>query len=137
MNKLNFEKVDLKELEQNICYDKILNMADTLDVLTGKWKIPTIICLSFGPKRFSEISRELKTITDRTLSKELKFLEQNLLITRQIIDEYPLQIEYKITEHGLSLTKILMILKEWGEFHREIIIKQHKQDYKTGKNIIR
>ncbi|ALR32662.1 hypothetical protein ATE47_18390 [Chryseobacterium sp. IHB B 17019] len=101
-------------------------MADTIDVLTGKWKIPIIICLSFKPKRFSEISRELKTITDRTLSKELKFLEENLLITRNIIDEYPLSIEYQITEHGLSLTKILMILREWGEIHRERILESHR-----------
>ncbi|WP_228376294.1 winged helix-turn-helix transcriptional regulator [Chryseobacterium sp. IHB B 17019] len=126
INTLNFNEDYLGKLEQNICYNKILNMADTIDVLTGKWKIPIIICLSFKPKRFSEISRELKTITDRTLSKELKFLEENLLITRNIIDEYPLSIEYQITEHGLSLTKILMILREWGEIHRERILESHR-----------
>lgn len=131
---LSFIENYLKGLEQNICYNKILNMTDTLDVLSGKWKIPIIVCLSFRPKRFSEISRELKYITDRTLSKDLKFLEENLLINRIIIDEYPLRIEYEITHHGLSLTKILMVLRQWGEGHREKIVKQHSEDFLSKKN---
>ncbi|SEW45494.1 transcriptional regulator, HxlR family [Chryseobacterium wanjuense] len=135
INKLNFDDEYLKKLEQNICYNKILNMADTLDVLAGKWKIPIIVCLSFKPKRFSEISKELKTITDRTLSKELKYLEENLLISRNIIDEYPLSIEYEITEHGLSLTRILMVLREWGELHREKILEHHREDSQSVHKI--
>lgn len=128
MENLKLQNDYLKGLEQNICYKKILNMADTIDVLKGKWKIPIIICLSFGQKRFGEISKELKSITDKTLSKELKFLEENQLIVRDIIDEYPLQIKYRITDHGLSLTKILMVLKEWGESHREIIVMDQSKD---------
>lgn len=108
-------------LDKDICFKRILNMTDTLDILSGKWKIPIIILLTFGSKRYSEISKELKKITDRTLSKELKELEANLLVTKKKIDSFPQGVEYSITEHGLSLTKVLFELRRWGQLHREKI----------------
>lgn len=115
-------------LEHGICVNSIIKMADTLDVLSGKWKIPIIISLSFGPKRFKEISKDLKKITDKSLSKELKFLEENLLITKNTISEEPPVFEYKITEHGLSINNVLGNLKQWGSTHRERIFDEIKQN---------
>jgi DNA-binding HxlR family transcriptional regulator len=120
-------------LEHDICVNSIMKMADALDVLSGKWKIPIIISLSFGPKRFNEISKDLKKITDKSLSKELKFLEENLLITKNTISEEPPVFEYKITEHGLSINNVLGNLKQWGKAHREKIFEEIKQSKSLNK----
>ncbi|MBO9585378.1 MAG: helix-turn-helix transcriptional regulator [Flavobacterium sp.] len=108
-------------MDRDVCFKSILNMMDTLDVVSGKWKIPIIMSLSFGPKRFSLISKDLKKISDRALAKELKLLEENLLIERQANISNPLVIEYAITEHGMSLSQILNSLKKWGLLHRKVL----------------
>lgn len=82
-----------------------------------------LFCLSGGPKRFKEISKEVGGITDKVLSKELKQLEDNLLILREVSDSSPPAILYSITAHGRSLEKV-MELHYWGLTHREIIIRK-------------
>lgn len=109
------------------CNGFMLPIRDALSVLNGKWKIPIIGVLTFGSKRFKEISNELHDITDKMLSKELKELEQNKLITRTVIDSFPPKVEYAITEHGQSLETVIQSLKEWGVLHRELIIKNNNQ----------
>lgn len=121
------EKGQFVPIEYDFCLKTILIMSDTLDVLNGKWRIPLIIYLSFGSRRFTDISKELKGITDRTLSKELKSLEENLLITRLAIDSFPPTVEYSITDHGISVTKVLIELRKWGEGHRKLIISNNKK----------
>lgn len=123
-NLSNKDNNKLLPINQEICFKRVLNMTDTLDILSGKWKISILILLSFEPKRFSEISRGFKKITDRTLSKDLKDLENNLLISKKTIDAFPKTTEYSITEHGLSITKVLLELREWGQLHREKILSQ-------------
>ena len=64
----------------------MLAVKDALEVLEGRWKLPVIFALTFGNKRFMEISREIDGITDKMLSKALKELEMNQLIERKIYD---------------------------------------------------
>ena len=117
--KSNLEKLNCK---QNKCTAAILPVRDALDVLNGKWKLPIIISLSFGKKRFKEITHEVPNITDRMLSKELKDLETNKLIERKVYDTFPPTVEYIITEHGKSLKKVILELRNWGIEHRNKII---------------
>lgn len=107
---------------RSACNSHMLPIRDALSVLHGKWKIPIISVLSFGNKRFKEISLELHDITDKMLSKELKELEQNKLITRHVIDTFPPKVEYSITEHGKSLQPVILALQEWGNHHRNLIL---------------
>jgi DNA-binding HxlR family transcriptional regulator len=104
------------------CGGFILPIRDALDVISGKWKLPIIASLMFGNKRFKQISKELHGITDKMLSKELKDLEANQLIKRTVYDSYPPVVEYSITEHGKSLAKVLLELKNWGSKHRQKIM---------------
>jgi len=104
------------------CQEIMLPIKDALEILKGKWKLPIIVSLSFGSKRFKEISREISGITDRVLSKELKELEMNYLLTRTVHDTFPPTVEYEITDHGLSLEKVIMELKDWGLKHRKKVI---------------
>lgn len=109
-------------VEKKDCQEIMLPIQDALEILKGKWKLPIIVSLSFGSKRFKEISREISGITDRVLSKELKELEINFLITRTVHDTFPPTVEYEITEHGLSLEKVIMAMKDWGLEHRKKVI---------------
>lgn len=105
------------------CPKTMLSISDALQALEGKWKLLILFALSDGgPKRFKEISRSLNGITDKTLSKELKSLEANKLITREVYDTFPPAVEYTITPHGLSLEKVLDELHFWGLSHRKEVI---------------
>jgi DNA-binding HxlR family transcriptional regulator len=104
------------------CPKTMLSIRDALEALEGKWKLLILFSLSSGPKRFSEISKEINGITDKTLSKELKHLEANQLITRTTFDTFPPTVSYTITEHGVSLEKVMEELHYWGLSHRAKII---------------
>lgn len=104
------------------CLAIMLPIKDALTILSGKWKIPIITSLAFGGKRFTEITREITGMTDKVLSKELKELEENHLITRKVYDTFPPTVEYEITAHGRSLDEVIMKLKDWGVQHRKIVI---------------
>ena len=104
------------------CLAVMLPIKDALAILSGKWKIPIITSLAFGSKRFKEITREITGMTDKVLSKELKELEENQLITRKVYDTFPPTVEYEITAHGRSLDEVIMKLKDWGLQHRKVII---------------
>ena len=96
---------------------------DSMDVLSGKWKIPIIssICY-YNKRRFSDILNDIDGISNRMLSKELKELEINQLVTRTVLDTQPVTVEYKLTDHGLTLRTIIDHLTEWGIEHRKVII---------------
>lgn len=96
----------------------LLPVRDALEVLNGKWKLPIIISLTFGNKRFKQIINEIPGLTDKSLSKELKELEANQLIRRTVYDTFPPTVEYSITEHGRSLEKVINELRKWGIVHR-------------------
>ncbi len=100
----------------------MLPVFDALEVLRGRWRLPILISLMFGKKRFTQISKEVTGISDKILAKELKEIEINQLIKRTIYDTFPPTVEYSITEHGRSVEKVIIELKNWGEIHRKQII---------------
>jgi len=104
------------------CPTNILSIGDALEALEGRWKILILFSLLSGPKRFKQISKEIGRITDKTLSKELKSLEANQLVKRAVHDTFPPTVEYTITEHGMSLEKVIDELHFWGLVHRKKII---------------
>jgi DNA-binding HxlR family transcriptional regulator len=96
---------------------------DALYVLSGKWKLPIIIALSFGNKRFSQLARQIPGITDRMLSKELRELEMNELVERTVYDAIPVVVEYKMTAYGKTLENLIEDLRQWGLKHRQRILR--------------
>ena len=113
--------MQLEERTHTECNKMILPVRDAIDVINGKWKLPSIISLTFGDKRFTQISHDVPGITDRMLSKELKELEMNHLIKRTVYDAFPPVVEYSITPHGRSLEKVIDELRNWGITHRKKI----------------
>lgn len=98
----------------------LLPIRDALDILGGKWKIPILMSLTFGEKRFKELTREVG-VTPKMLSKELKELETNQLVTRTVIDSTPVTVIYSLSEYGKSVYPVVDTLKEWGSNHRKRI----------------
>lgn len=111
-----------KKHEPSECTKMLLPVQDALEVLNGRWKLPIIISLTFGNKRFKQIAHEIPGLTDKSLSKELKDLEANQLITRTVYDTFPPTVEYAITDHGKSIQKVVNELRTWGLVHRKKII---------------
>ena len=97
----------------------VLAIQDTLNAFQGKWKMPIIGTLLFGKKRFKEIEREIKKITPRMLSQELKDLEANGIISRSVYNTTPVTVEYELTDSGKHLNGVLEAMIEWGLQHRQ------------------
>lgn len=106
------------------CPKTALSIKDALEALEGRWKLLILFALSTGGKRFKQLSREVPGITDKTLSKELKSLEANKLIQRDVHDTFPPTVEYSITAHGKSLEKVMDELHYWGLAHRKEIMEK-------------
>ncbi len=104
--------------------NKINAIQDTMFVLGGKWKIPVLLSIYSGNKRFNDITTSIPKITNRVLSKELKHLEENLLISRTVIDDYPVKIEYALTDYCSSIQNVAKSMEEWGKNHRKKISKK-------------
>ncbi|EDM34907.1 hypothetical protein PBAL39_00205 [Pedobacter sp. BAL39] len=114
----------MKKDNSQDCMHQMLAIRDTLDVISGKWKILIIVALLDGNKRFKEIEASVLKITPKVLAKELKELEQHQLIKRTVFDDYPVRIEYSVTPYAKSLKQIVNSLYKWGLNHRQQIFKQ-------------
>lgn len=108
-----------EHLSQSACNSAMVPVRDAIELLSGKWKLPIILALTFGRKRFGELGREIPKITDRMLSKELRDLELNGLVKRTVHDSIPVVVEYSLTEYGYTLDGVIKALHEWGTAHRQ------------------
>ncbi len=111
-----------EEKTKGDCLKTMLPIRDALDVISGKWKIMILVSIKHNNKRFREIERSIPKITSKVLAKELKDLEQHKLIKRTVYDNYPVVIEYTLTDYAMSLEKVMNELHSWGVNHRKKII---------------
>lgn len=114
-------------MNENVCVQdnkkNIMAVQDSMDVLSGKWKISIISSICYHNKRrFSDILNDVVGISNKMLSKELKELEINKLVKRTVLETQPITVQYELTEHGRSLQTIINNLSEWGKRHRNAVI---------------
>jgi len=93
----------------------------TLDVIGGKWKGIILYHLIDGKKRFNEFRKLYPGITQRMLTLQLRELERDGIVHREIYKEIPPKVEYSLTEFGRSLEPIILLMKDWGEKHKNRI----------------
>lgn len=108
-----------KQLQEKECpdiYHNILLIEDTLDVLSGKWKVPILFAVLKGNSRFSDILAFCHGLTDKVLNSKLKELIENRLIEKT-------DGEYHLTEHGVALYRVMEELWSWGGRHRRIMLE--------------
>nr|WP_196604480.1 helix-turn-helix domain-containing protein [Pectinatus haikarae] len=96
----------------------------TLNIVSGKWKGLILYRLLSGKKRFTELRRLLKTITHRSLTLQLRELEQDQIIKRTVFPEVPPHVEYELTELGLSMKPIIQAIYDWGSSYQLYMKKQ-------------
>ncbi len=106
------------------CRQHFRAVRDTLDMVSGKWKVLLIACLATGKKRYLELQRVVEGIGTKMLSRELQELELNGLITRTVMDSRPMTVEYELTAYGKTLKPIIDEMAAWGKQHREKVIKE-------------
>jgi DNA-binding HxlR family transcriptional regulator len=87
----------------------------TLDVIGGRWKVLVLHHLVGGNKRFGELTRALKGISARTLTKQLRELEADGIISRTVHQQIPPKVEYALTVRGERLKPVLLAMHAWGE----------------------
>lgn len=97
--------------------DKMFSCATSIamELIGGKWKSVILIYLVDGSKRYNELRKLISTITERTLSLQLKQLEKDGLINRKVYTKKPpLKVEYSLTPFGESLAPVLKAIADWG-----------------------
>ncbi|MGF9905249.1 winged helix-turn-helix transcriptional regulator [Brevibacillus porteri] len=90
----------------------------TLDVIGGKWKGIILYQLLNGTKRFNEFRRLNPGITQFMLTLQLRELERDGIIHREIYKEVPPRVEYSLTDFGRTLEPVIMSMKAWGESYK-------------------
>ena len=104
----------------------------TMSVIEGRWK-GTILCMLFknGKMRFSELQKDIGEITSRILTKQLKELEEDGMLRRDVDTSGKIKVEYSLTERGMSIIPVLYSMAEWGarnQFVQVIIPKSEEAE---------
>jgi DNA-binding HxlR family transcriptional regulator len=97
------------------------NVEAALDVIGGKWKGVILSHLLDGTKRFNELRREVPNVTQRMLTLQLRELEEDGVVHREIYQQIPPRVEYSLTEFGRSLEPILLLMRDWGQQYIDTI----------------
>ncbi len=91
----------------------------TLTLIGNKWKVLILRDLLSGTKRFSELKRSLNGVSQKVLTTQLRAMEADGLVHREVFAEVPPRVEYSLTELGRSLKPILDAMVEWGTAYKE------------------
>nr|BAA19363.1 ydeP [Bacillus subtilis] [Bacillus subtilis subsp. subtilis str. 168] len=95
----------------------------TLDIIGGKWKGILLYHLIDGKKRFNEFRKLYPKITQRMLTLQLRELERDGVIHREVYKQVPPKVEYSLTEFGRTLEPVILHMKDWGEKYKDRIDK--------------
>src|SRR5258708_39146389 len=93
----------------------------TIDVIGGKWKPLILWWLYQGTRRFTELRQLIPGITEKMLTQQLRELEADGIVHREVYAVVPPKVEYSLTEYGCSLNQALKIMCDWGKIHMERI----------------
>jgi DNA-binding HxlR family transcriptional regulator len=104
--------------------DTMCSVSKALDVIGGKWKSVALYFLLNGPLRFNQLRRLMPSVTQRMLTLQLRELERDGLIQRTVYPVVPPHVEYALTEKGLTLKPLLLMLRDWGWSYGGPIIRQ-------------
>jgi DNA-binding HxlR family transcriptional regulator len=120
MNRI-VHQMELEPEDHDLCKKAfVMAIRDALNVVSGKWKLAIICTLLSGPKGFADIERLLATISPRMLARELRELEVNGAITRTGSGSRGSGRKYQLTASGRGLEKVVFMLAEWGQEHRNL-----------------
>ncbi|MBH0171119.1 MAG: winged helix-turn-helix transcriptional regulator [Bacillota bacterium] len=99
----------------------------TLDIIGGKWKSVILYHLIDGEIRFNELKRLVPGITQRMLTLQLRELERDGIIHREVYKQVPPKVEYSLTSFGETLIPIIQSMLQWGIEHTDKIVHHREQ----------
>lgn len=100
-------------------FEMVRGTRAALELVTGKWTIEVLYLLANGTRRYSEVYYEVGEISKKVLTRTLRALERDGLVSRTVHAEVPPRVEYSLTQLGWSLTGPLMSIYEWSAEHLE------------------
>ena len=92
----------------------------TLMLISDKWKVLIIRDLRTGTKRFGELKKSVTGISQKVLTSNLRNMEENGLLKREVFPEVPPRVEYTLTELGTSMYPILDAMEQWGKNFKKV-----------------
>ena len=96
-------------------------VATTLQLIGNKWKILIIRNLLMRPWRFNELHKSLEGISQKVLTSNLREMESDGIISREVFADVPPRVEYSLSELGESMRPILDAMQEWGENYKTML----------------
>ncbi len=102
------------ELKTQSKYKLSCTVETTLQVIGGRWKVLILRELLEGVKRFGELHRDLNGITQKMLTQQLREMEQDGIVHREVYLQVPPEVEYSLTDLGKTLKPILDAMHDWG-----------------------
>lgn len=100
---------------------------NTLDIIGGKWKVLILYYLNEETRRFNELQRLLAGINQRMLTLQLRELENDGIVHREVYPQVPPKVEYSLTEFGRTLMPVIEAMHRWGEQYAAECVKHQKQ----------
>ncbi|MFC0516615.1 winged helix-turn-helix transcriptional regulator [Mucilaginibacter angelicae] len=110
----NHSIADIQRDKMQAASEKFCPVIATIDVLSGKWKMPILWELYHGVKRFGELKEAMPKVTPGVLSTQLQALASEGIIRRELYAEVPPKVEYSLTANGRALVSVICAMEEWG-----------------------
>lgn len=96
----------------------------TMGIIGGKWKSVILFHLMEGPLRYNELRKKIPSVTERTLSLQMKKLDEDGIINRKVYtSKPPLKVVYSLTDFGKTLIPLLQSIAEWGDY----VVEEHSK----------
>jgi len=105
----------------------------TVEVIGGKWKSLILYHLMSGTRRFNELRRLMPEVTQRMLTLQLRELEADNVVAREVYREVPPKVEYSLTPLGLTLAPLVSAMRDWGAAHEQAIV-EYRQAFKGNSD---
>lgn len=101
----------------------------TLSFMSDKWKVLILRDLLTGTKRFGELKKSIGSISQKVLTSNLRAMEEDGLLRREVFAEVPPRVEYTLTDRGRSLEPVIDAMRAWGEAHMTELIAEEEAAY--------
>jgi DNA-binding HxlR family transcriptional regulator len=121
-------------------YDAFLDSCPSrqlIEVIGNKWVCLVLAAVRNGPRRHSEILREIAGVSQKMLTQTLRELERDGLITRTVTPTVPVRVDYELTELGADLQGVMRTVKAWAEDHMAEVLANRERFEVSGQSVAR
>ncbi|SER93373.1 transcriptional regulator, HxlR family [Gracilibacillus ureilyticus] len=99
-------------------------VATTVGLIGNKWKLLILQQLLKGTQRFGELKKSIPAISQKVLTQNLRSMEEDEIIIREVYAEVPPRVEYKLSELGNTLKPIINVMEDWGKEYQNTVLSE-------------